>query len=110
MKELFTDRKFVFLWLAQAASGLGSTFATFAVSWLVYEMTGSKMAMGRIWITFMLPNIVIQMFAGPYLDRWDRKKVMIFSEWFRAVIFLIPAILLPLDVLESWLLCSRAHS
>lgn len=50
----------------------------------------------------MLPTIVIQMFAGPYLDRWDRKKVMIFSEWFRAVIFLIPAILLPLDVLESW--------
>ncbi|WP_409271625.1 MFS transporter [Neobacillus sp. SCS-31] len=102
MRELFKDRKFVFLWLAQGASGLGSTFATFALSWLVYEMTGSKIAMGSIWLTFMLPNIVIQMFAGPYLDRWDRKKVMIFSEWFRAAVFLIPAILLPLGVLEFW--------
>ncbi|WP_316569344.1 MFS transporter [Neobacillus sp. YIM B06451] len=102
MRELFRDRKFVFLWLAQGASGLGSTFATFAVSWLVYEMTGSKIAMGSIWLTFMLPNIVIQMFAGPYLDRWDRKKVMIFSEWFRAAVFLIPAILLPLGLLEFW--------
>ncbi|WP_019155247.1 MFS transporter [Robertmurraya massiliosenegalensis] len=102
MKELFLDRKFVFLWLALAASGLGSTFATFSISWLVYDMTGSKMAMGSIWLSFMLPNIMIQMFAGPYLDRWDRKKVMIFSEWFRAAVFLIPIILLPLGLLQSW--------
>lgn len=58
--------------------------------------------MGSIWLSFMLPNIMIQMFAGPYLDRWDRKKVMIFSEWFRAAIFLIPIILLPLGLLQSW--------
>ncbi|WP_078380553.1 MFS transporter [Sutcliffiella halmapala] len=102
MKELFRSRKFVFLWLAQAASGLGSTFAAFALSWLVYEMTGSKLAMGSIWLSFMLPNIIIQMFAGPFLDRWDCKKVMIFSEWFRAAVFLIPAILIPLDLLETW--------
>lgn len=102
MKELFLDRKFVFLWLALAASGLGSTFATFSISWLVYDMTGSKMAMGSIWLSFMLPNIMIQMFAGPYLDRWDRKRVMIFSEWFRAAVFLIPIILLPLGLLQSW--------
>jgi MFS family permease len=102
LKELFMDRKFVFLWLAQAASGLGSTFAAFSLSWLVYEMTGSKMAMGSIWLSFMLPNIIIQMFAGPFLDRWDRKKVMIFSEWFRAAGFLFPAILLPMNLLEVW--------
>lgn len=102
MKELVKNRKFVFLWLAQAASGLGSTFAAFSLSWLVYKMTGSKVAMGSIWVAFMLPNMIIQMFAGPYLDRWDRKKVMIFSEWFRATAFLVPAILYPMHVLETW--------
>jgi MFS family permease len=102
MKELFQNRKFVILWLAQAASGLGSTFAEFALSWMVYKMTGSKVAMGSIWVAFMLPNMIIQMFAGPFLDRWDRKKVMIFSEWFRASGFLIPAILYPMGLLQSW--------
>ncbi|WML49035.1 MFS transporter [Neobacillus sp. PS3-34] len=102
MKELLKNRKFMFLWLAQGASGLGSTFATFALSWLVYKMTGSKVAMGSIWVVFMLPNMVIQMFAGLYLDRWDRKKVMVFSEWFRAAAFLVPAILMPMDLLETW--------
>ncbi|RDU37753.1 MFS transporter [Neobacillus piezotolerans] len=102
MKGLFNNRKFVLLWLAQAASGLGGTFSTFAVSWLVYKLTGSKVAMGSVWVAFMVPNIIIQMFAGPYLDRWERKKVMIFSEWFRASAFLIPIILYPLGHLETW--------
>ncbi|MET3696518.1 predicted MFS family arabinose efflux permease [Bacillus oleivorans] len=102
MKGLFNNRKFILLWLAQAASGLGSTFSTFALSWLVYKMTGSKVAMGSVWVAFMLPNIIIQMFAGPYLDRWERKKVMIFSEWFRASAFLIPIILYPMGQLETW--------
>ncbi|MCJ8009357.1 MFS transporter [Lederbergia wuyishanensis] len=102
MKELLLNRKFVFLWLAQAASGLGSTFATFALSWLVYEMTGSKMAMGSIWVSFMLPNILIQLFSGPYLDRWDRKKVMMFSEWSRAAAFLVLVMLISFNQLEAW--------
>lgn len=102
MDGLLHNRKFIFLWLAQAASGLGSTFATFALSWLVYKMTGSKVAMGSIWVAFMVPNIIIQMFAGPYLDRWERKKIMIFSEWLRAAAFLIPIILYPMGQLETW--------
>lgn len=102
MQDLLKNRMFIYLWLAQAASGLGSTFATFALSWLIYEMTDSKVAMGSVWVAFMLPSIIIQMFAGPYLDRWDRKKVMIFSEWFRGAAFLIPAILYPIGQLDVW--------
>lgn len=102
MKELFKNKKFIILWLAQAASGLGSTFATFTLAWLVYEMTGSKVAMGSVWVSFMLPNIIIQLFAGPYLDRWDRKKVMIFSEWSRAAVFLILLIFLSFNLVETW--------
>lgn len=102
MKELLMNRKYLFLWFAQAASGLGSTFAAFTLSWLVYEMTGSKVAMGSIWVSFMLPNIIIQLFSGPYLDRWDRKKIMMFSEWFRAAAFLVLFILLAMNQLEVW--------
>ncbi|HEY4553230.1 MAG TPA: MFS transporter [Bacillaceae bacterium] len=102
MKELLFNRKFLFLWLAQAASGLGSTFAAFSLSWLVYEMTGSKMAMGSVWVSFMLPNIIVQMFAGPYLDRWDRKVIMMFSEWFRAAAFLVLMVFISTNTLETW--------
>jgi MFS family permease len=102
MKDLFKIRPFLFLWLAQAVSGLGHTFAGFIISWLVFEMTGSKVAMGAIWIALMVPTIITQIVAGPYLDRWDRRMVMIVSEWMRAVVFLLPAILFPLGLLEVW--------
>jgi MFS family permease len=102
MKDLFKIRPFLFLWLAQAVSGLGHTFAGFIISWLVFEMTGSKVAMGAIWVALMVPTIITQIVAGPYLDRWDRRMVMIVSEWMRAVVFLLPAILFPLGLLEVW--------
>lgn len=102
MKQLFRDRAFVVLWLSQAASGLGSTFGVFVLSWLVYEMTGSKLAMGSFWLSFMIPSLIVQILAGPYLDRWDRRWVMIYSEWFRAGGFLLPLILLPFGWLEVW--------
>lgn len=102
MSELFRDREFIFLLLGQAASGLGGTFATFIMSWLVYELTGSLVAMGSIWVAQMVPSIITQLWSGPYLDRWDRKKVMIASEWLRAVAFLFPTITLLIGSLEVW--------
>jgi len=71
-KELFNNRTFTLVWLAQAASGLGHTFAAFILSWLVYELTGSKVAMGSIWLCYMLPNLAVQLLAGPFLDRFGR--------------------------------------
>ena len=90
------------MWLAQAASGLGHTFAAFIISWLVYELTGSKVAMGSIWLCYMLPSLIVQLWAGPFLDRWQRRKVMIFAEWQRALVYLLPSILYTQGRLEVW--------
>jgi MFS family permease len=108
LRELLTNRAFVFLWLGQGASGLGGTFVAFIMSWLVYEMTGSLVAMGSMWIAFMLPSLIVQLWSGPYLDRWDRKTVMIYSEWLRAFAFLIPAIMFSLGLLQVWHLFAAA--
>ncbi|WP_202081299.1 MFS transporter, partial [Caldalkalibacillus salinus] len=80
MKKLFGNRSFLIMWLAQFASGLGSTFATFVTSVLVYHMTGSKIAMGGIWIAYFVPKLIMSIVSGPYIDRLDYKKIMIFSE------------------------------
>jgi MFS family permease len=102
VKELFQNRTFTLVWLAQAASGLGHTFAAFILSWLVYELTGSKVAMGSIWLFYMLPNLAVQLLAGPFLDRWQRRKVMIFAEWQRALVYLLPAVFFAQGRLEVW--------
>lgn len=100
MKEFIFKRSFLFLWLAQGASGLGGTFAAFIISWLVYDLSGSKIAMSMIWVSFMVPSLLTNLLAGPYIDRFQYKTVMIISEWLRAVAFFIPAVLLFTDQLQ----------
>lgn len=100
--QLLKKPAFIFIWLGQAASGLGGTFAMFIMSWLVYEMTGSLLAMGSMWVSFMVPSLITQLWSGPYLDRWNRKTVMVVSEWMRVFAFLIPAVLYFTGSLEVW--------
>jgi MFS family permease len=102
LRTLFGNRSFIFVWLSQGASGLGQTFSTFIISWLVYELTGSKLAMGGIWLSFMIPSIAVQLVVGPFLDRWNRRQAMIFSKWVRAAFFTVPAVLYPLGLLDVW--------
>lgn len=102
IKTLLKLPGFIKLWLATIASGLGSTFGVFILSWLVYEISGSKLAMGTVWVFYLVPGLVVQLLGGPFIDRWNKKLIMIVSEWARAIIFLIPAILYPFGMLELW--------
>lgn len=105
MHSFFFTRPFLPIWIGQAAAGMSGSFATFVQSWLMYELTGSKLAMGSLWLVFMLPGVLVQLVSGPCLDRWDPKRVMIAVQWSRAAIFLLPFGMLALDALEVWHLC-----
>lgn len=89
----------MFIWIAQSASGLGNTFSIFIMSWILYDITGSKVAMGTLWFIFMISSIFSHLICGSFIDRVERKKAMIFSEWVRAAVFLIPTVLLPVGYL-----------
>lgn len=102
MADLFRNRSFVFIWLGQAASGLGGQFATFIMSWMAYEITESLVVLGSILAVELFTSIFIQLCTAPYLDRWDRKNVMVLSEWLRAFAFLIPTVLFAFETLHIW--------
>ncbi|MCM2990063.1 MFS transporter [Bacillus safensis] len=94
MIELIKNRSFLFILIGQGSSGLGNTFSVFLMSWLLYDLTGSIFAMGTIWFVYVTSMIVCHVISGPYLDRYDKKHIMIFSEWMKALIFLFPFITL----------------
>lgn len=108
MSELFRNHSFVYIWLGQAASGFGGVFAAFIMSWLAYEISGSKVVLSSILALEMGLSLVVQLWSGPYLDRWDRKKVMVVSQWLRAFAFLIPTVLFLFDSLHVWHLYATA--
>lgn len=85
-------RKFIVLWIGQFFSLISSSAVNFAIIiWLSLE-TGSAEVLAYAAIAGLLPQAIIGPFAGVYIDRWDRKKTMIFADSFVAVCTLIMSV------------------
>jgi MFS family permease len=100
--SILKNRSFVSVWLGNCISELGGAFGTFCNSILIYQLTGSTMALGSMWILYFVPSLFLQLFIGPFIDRWSRKWIMVFSQWSRGLIFLIPLAALVSGTLEPW--------
>ncbi|MGX1432941.1 MFS family permease [Cytobacillus horneckiae] len=99
INSIFKNRSFLFIWSGNAISELGGAFGTFCNSILIYQMTGSTAALGSMWLLYFIPSLLLQLFIGPFIDRWSRKWLMICTQWVRGFIFLLPLILLMLESL-----------
>ena len=64
----------------QLVSLVGSWISMTATSWLVYRLTGSPMALGVVGFAGQFPGFVVGPFAGAYLDRWDRHRVLVATQ------------------------------
>lgn len=100
--SILKNRSFIATWLGNGISELGGAFGTFCNSILVYQLTGSPLALGSMWLLYYLPSLIMQLFIGPYIDRWSRKWIMIISQWTRGIAFIIPLFALILGNLEVW--------
>lgn len=64
----------------QLVSLIGSWISMTATSWLVYRLTGSAMALGIVGFAGQFPGFVMGPFAGAFLDRWDRHRVLVVTQ------------------------------
>ena len=106
-------RVFAIIWTGQFFSILTSSIVNFAIIlWLSFE-TKSAEVLAFAAIAAMLPQSVLGLFTGIFIDRWKRKRVMIMADSFIAFCTLILAVLFYLDVaklgtfISCWL-CVRS--
>ncbi|MVZ61853.1 MFS transporter [Sphingobacterium humi] len=77
-------KTYLFIWIGQFISLLTSSAVNFAViMWLSLSYKSAEI-LAYAAIAGLLPQALIGPFAGVYIDRWDRKKVMIFADAFIA--------------------------
>ncbi|WP_018350844.1 MFS transporter [Longispora albida] len=74
------NRDFMLLWTGAGVSHFGSRMSAIAYTLVVYWSTGSKTLTGLVTFAALLPYLVTQLPAGAFVDRWDRRKVMIFCD------------------------------
>ena len=91
---VFRNRDFSLLWLGQFISTAGSGLTSIAASILVYRETGTAASIGLVMIATAVPSLFVGLVAGVFVDRFDRKRIMLVAEVSRAaVVALIPFML-----------------
>jgi len=88
-RDVLKNRNFLFLWLGQTASNFGESLNQMALIALVYKKApGSTVALAKLLFFIVIPVFVIGPIAGVYVDRWDRKRVMVTSDILRGILVL----------------------
>lgn len=88
---------------AQTISLFGSSLVQYAIIWHITLSTSSGIMMTIATICGFLPQMLISLFAGLWIDRYDRKKMIMLSDALIAIATLILAILFTLGYQNVWL-------
>ena len=82
-------RNFALLWIGQLVSLAGDYMLIVALPYYVFQLTGSILQTGAMFVAETLPRILLGSFAGVFVDRWDRRWTMIISDVARATVLLL---------------------
>src|SRR5574342_173691 len=98
---VFRNRGFTLMWTGELVSTVGTALTSLAASILVYRLTNSALSVGLMLMATAAPSLVVGLVAGVFVDRFDRRRIMIASDLARAVLVLLIPFLAPLNI--AWL-------
>ena len=88
---VFRNANFSRMWTGELVSTMGSALTSLAASILVFRLTNSALSVGLMLMATAAPSLLVGLFAGVLVDRFNRKAIMIASDLLRAgLVFLIP--------------------
>jgi len=95
-------RAFAVLWFGQIVSLIGSAMTWFAFTIWAWESTGKASALATISFFTFLPTVLFSPIAGVFVDRWNRKLVMLLSDLATAMGTLTIFLIYAFGVLQIW--------
>jgi len=101
-RDILGNKNFLAFWSGFTASSIGDSLTRVALTWLVFEETKSAQALGILTIAYTAPILLGGFFAGPLLDRFSARRVMLIDNLIRGLVFSLIPILHFLSRLELW--------
>ena len=94
-KDLLKEKNFLFYCIAQSFSQFGDRLIQIILIGFVYKMfPGSTMQFAKLLTFTIVPAFFVSPIAGVYVDRWNKKAVMLISDLVRGVLVLLIAFFL----------------
>ncbi|MBN2007202.1 MAG: MFS transporter [Anaerolineae bacterium] len=96
-------RNFMVIWVGQVLSLLGTAVSNFGLTIWAYEASGGQATpLTTVGFFFVLPMVIFSPIAGVLVDRFNRKVMMMLSDFAAALTTLIILVLHTLGKLEIW--------
>ena len=95
-------RNFRIYFLGQLVSLSGTWMQGVALSWLVYRMTHSPVALAQVESANLLPMLVFGLLGGSLADKWDRKKMLLCTQSLAMLQAVVLAYLTLTNQLQIW--------
>lgn len=83
MKNLYyikEMRSFLLLWSSQTVSELGTAMTSYALIIWIYGQKGTASSITLLTICSFLPTIFFRFIAGTLADRWNKKRIMLWTD------------------------------
>ena len=93
LTRALAHRNYRLFFSGQSVSLVGTWITRVATSWLVYRLTHSALLLGVVGFWGQIPSLVLSPFAGVFVDRWDRHKILLWTQVLSALQSLALAIL-----------------
>lgn len=95
-------RNFKLYFSGQSISQIGNWMTRLATGWLVYRLTHSALLLGVVGFAGQILTFALAPFAGVWIERIDRRKVLIWTQAIAAVQSLVMAALTLAHIISLW--------
>src|SRR5213593_2996354 len=75
-------RNYRLFFSGQSVSLIGTWITRVATSWLVYRLTGSALLLGVVGFCGQIPTLLLSPIAGVLVDRYDRHRILVITQFF----------------------------
>ncbi len=89
-------------WVGSVASVSGFQILRFGQFWLIFQLTGSPLALGYVGLANGVPAIFLNLFGGLAADRMDQRRLIVIAQSITAGLIFLLATLTLLDLVRVW--------
>lgn len=90
--QALSIKPFLYLWIAEIFSQVAMNMINFVLIIVAFQIAKSNTAVAGIVLSFTIPAILLGMIAGVYVDRFNKKRVLIYTNIIRAILLVILAL------------------
>lgn len=95
-------RNFRLFFSGQGISLIGTWMQRVALGWLVYRLTDSALLLGVVGFSSQFPTFLLAPFTGVLADRWNRQRILLYTQLFSMLQALVLAGLVLSDMIRVW--------